>query len=147
MFLTSAAPGSTATRGKAAYTLVAIGDADAGWGRSMTTPQQSGWFPDPYGKDAYRYFDGTNWTAGTSPVPGYLAPAPPQPEHLAPLSPQPQPYKWWIPPQRQQPKGTQVVVKGPDTTIHFVLTVLTCGLWLPIWIIAALVGKRTIKYK
>jgi hypothetical protein len=40
-----------------------------------------------------------------------------------------------------------MVVKGPDTTIHFVLTILTCGLWLPIWIIAAIVVRRLIEYR
>ena len=75
---------------------------------------------------------------------------------------QPQPQGWnvdmsaqpgeWIP-QFQPPIPTpppqprQVIVHGPDTTIHFVLTILTCGLWLPIWIIAAIVGRRRIEYR
>lgn len=41
----------------------------------------------------------------------------------------------------------QMVVKGPDTTIHAVLTLLTCGLWLPIWIIAAITGEKRITYR
>lgn len=40
-----------------------------------------------------------------------------------------------------------VSIKGPDTTVHAVLTVLTCGLWLPIWIIAAITGKKRIEYR
>lgn len=92
----------------------------------MTQPAQLGWYPDPYGKGAYRYFDGRQWTSGTSDVPGYLAPAP----------------------QFSTGAPREIAsIKGPDTTIHFVLTILTCGLWLPIWIIAAIVGKRRITYR
>lgn len=39
-----------------------------------------------------------------------------------------------------------IAVHGPDTTIHAVLTLFTCGLWLPIWIIAAITGKKRIEY-
>lgn len=90
---------------------------------------EPGWYPDPYGKGAYRMFDGSNWTSGTSDVPGYLAPTP-----------------MYIGSGVQQPREI-ASIKGPDTTIHFVLTILTCGLWLPIWIIAAIVGKRRITYR
>jgi Protein of unknown function (DUF2510) len=81
-----------------------------------------GWYPDPYGKGEYRYFDGANWTSGASPVPGYLAPAPPAPA---------------------QP-GVAVAVAngGPNHALHAVLTLLTCGLWLPVWIIVAILGNR-----
>jgi hypothetical protein len=42
------------------------------------------------------------------------------------------------------PRPVVMEVRGPDTSIHFVLTILTCGLWFPIWIIAAIVGRRRI---
>lgn len=41
-------------------------------------------------------------------------------------------------PQQNHP----VVVQGQGQGIHLVLTLLTCGAWLPIWFIIAIIGAR-----
>lgn len=35
-----------------------------------------------------------------------------------------------------------IYVKKPNHVLHFLLTVVTGGLWLPVWIVVALRGKR-----
>lgn len=37
-------------------------------GDAMTTPLPPGWYPDPSGAPAQRYFDGTKWTDQLSPL-------------------------------------------------------------------------------
>ncbi|MFT9523845.1 DUF2510 domain-containing protein [Mycobacteroides abscessus subsp. abscessus] len=77
-----------------------------------------GWYPDPYGGGGQRYFDGAAWTPHAVP--------PPMP-HL----------------------GPQVVVVQSQPRVnhllHLILTLLTCGLWAPIWIILAIVDVATRK--
>jgi hypothetical protein len=48
----------------------------------MTLPptQTPGWYPDPWGEGAQRYFDGLNWGPAAS-VPGAPPPQPPPPLH------------------------------------------------------------------
>lgn len=31
-------------------------------------------------------------------------------------------------------------------TLHIVLTMLTCGMWAPVWIVAAIRGRRTVRH-
>lgn len=93
----------------------------------------AGWYPDPdntngfrYGSaPSLRYFDGVNWT-----------------EQRAPMNRRQ--------PQAQPPIVNQVYANASPTVVvrggtshgfHLLMTVLTCGLWLPIWIIAAIVGR------
>lgn len=83
----------------------------------MTTPgiPAPGWYPDPGGQPGQRYHDGRRWTT-------HFVPA-------APMAPQPQ--------------AIAVAVAnggGVNHALHLVLTLFTCGLWLPIWIIAAIFG-------
>ncbi len=33
-------------------------------------------------------------------------------------------------------------VKGPNHALHFILTVCTCGFWLPVWIIVTIAGSK-----
>ena len=75
-----------------------------------------GWYPDPSGQPGQRYHDGRRWTTHFVPTPP-TAPAPAQAVAVA-------------------------VSTGGGTShaLHLVLTVLTCGLWLPIWILAAIFG-------
>ncbi len=82
-----------------------------------------GWFPDPSGAPGQRYFDGKQWTH-------YGPPPPPQPSIVI-----------------NNTVGTPapvVVSTGPNHALHLVLTLLTCGMWLPIWVIVALVGHRRV---
>jgi threonine/homoserine/homoserine lactone efflux protein len=81
-----------------------------------------GWYPDPSGAPGQRYWDGQQWTA----VP---------------------------PPPVQQPivinnvvgsnmaAPTPVFVRtGPNHALHLVLTLLTCGMWAPVWLIVSIVS-------
>jgi Protein of unknown function (DUF2510) len=84
---------------------------------------QPGWYPDPSGAPGQRYFDGQQWTINAPPPP-------PQPSIVinnnvgapAPL----------------------IVATGPNHALHLVLTLLTCGMWLPVWLIVAIVGNRRV---
>ncbi len=93
-----------------------------------TTPP--GWHQDPYGPPGHlRWFDGTQWSA-----------------HVQ--APQPQ----------YQPAAQTVVVAGagsaaatsvsvsagPNNALHLVLTILTCGLWLPVWILIAIFSRKKV---
>ncbi|MCX8564011.1 DUF2510 domain-containing protein [Mycolicibacterium mucogenicum] len=84
----------------------------------MTRPSTlaPGWYPDPSGQPGQRYHDGRSWTTHFVPPPP-VAPAPAQAVAVA-------------------------VSAGGGTShaLHLVLTLLTCGLWLPIWILAAIFG-------
>ena len=105
----------------------------------MTEPNiavPAGWYPDPengtgfrYGSaPSLRYFDGIVWT-----------------DQRAPMQRRPQ--------QQQQPTivnqvyasaSPTVIVRsgGVNHGLHLLLTVLTCGMWLPVWIIVAIMGGR-----
>ena len=80
----------------------------------MTTP--AGWYPDPSGQLGQRYFDGQRWT-----------------QHFTPHAP-----------AAQAPTVAVAVANGGGSNggmhvVHLLLTLLTCGMWLPIWIICAIV--------
>lgn len=83
----------------------------------MTAP---GWYPDPSGQPGQRYFDGQRWT-----------------QHFAPHAP----------PAAAAPAPTVAVAvanggggnNGGMHVVHLLLTILTCGMWLPIWIICAII--------
>jgi hypothetical protein len=75
-------------------------------------PMPPGWHPDPAGQPGQRYHDGQRWT-----------------QHFVPTPPTP------------QTPGVAVAVSaggGPNNALHAVLTLLSCGLWLPIWILIAI---------
>lgn len=77
-----------------------------------TSPMPAGWHPDPAGQPGQRYHDGKRWT-----------------EHFVPTPP-------------VNPMGPAVAVAvsashGTNHALHAVLTVMSCGLWLPIWILTA----------
>jgi len=74
---------------------------------------QPGWYPDPSGGPRQRYFDGHQWTIS----------APPQPSIV-------------INNNIVAPAG------GPNTALHLALTLFTCGMWLPVWLIIALIDNR-----
>ncbi|MED5812869.1 DUF2510 domain-containing protein [Mycolicibacterium sp. 050232] len=83
----------------------------------MTTNTNPGWYPDPEGQPGQRYHDGRRWTQHFVPTPPPVpAPAPPVPAVAV------------------------AVANGGGTShgLHLVLTLLTCGAWLPVWILVAL---------
>jgi hypothetical protein len=86
-------------------------------GTDMTHIPSPGWYPDPGGQPGQRYHDGTRWT-----------------QHFVPT-----------PPAASPPAAQAVAVAvsgggGPNHALHAVLTLLTCGLWLPIWVLVAIFG-------
>lgn len=96
----------------------------------------AGWYPDPDnhtgfrygGVPSMRYFDGVQWTENRAPMQRrQAAQAPQQPIIVA---------------QQFAPPTPPVVVynSGTNHGLHFVLTLLTCGMWLPVWIIIVIVN-------
>lgn len=98
----------------------------------------AGWYPDPDnhtgfrygGVPSMRYFDGVQWTENRAPM-QRRQPPPPGPQQPIIVAQQ------FAPPQ-----GPPVVVYAGGTNhgLHLVLTLLTCGLWLPVWIIMVIVN-------
>jgi len=76
-----------------------------------------------------RYFDGVQWTENRAPMQ----------RRQAPQQPPSQPI---IVNQQFAPQAPPVVVynSGTNHGLHLVLTILTCGMWLPIWIILVIVN-------
>ena len=73
-----------------------------------------GWYPDPGGQHGQRYHDGRRWTEHFVPT----APAAPAPAVAVAVS----------------------AGGGPNHALHAILTLLSCGLWLPIWGLMAIFG-------
>ena len=76
----------------------------------QTSPMPAGWYPDPSGQPGKRYHDGQRWTQ----------------LHFTPI-----------------PPAVAVAVsngRGTNHALHAVLTLLTLGLWLPVWILVAIFG-------
>jgi hypothetical protein len=101
----------------------------------------AGWYPDPGnttefrygGAPSLRYFDGEQWT-----------------EHRAPMqrSQQRQPYPQQPIYVQQNVVAPPVVVNGGSSSmagLHLLLTLLTCGLWLPVWIVIEIVQASSKK--
>jgi hypothetical protein len=91
----------------------------------IPTPPAAGWYPDPSGQPGQRYHDGQRWTTHFTPNP----PAAGQPSvvvnnHVG----------------YSAPSVAVAVSGGVNHGLHLLLTVVTCGAWLPIWIIVAIFG-------
>ena len=90
----------------------------------MTNPApQPGWYPNPSGAPGQRYFDGRQWT-----------------HHAVPLSPPPS----IVINNTVGAPAPVVVTTGPNHALHLVLTLLTCGMWLPVWLIVAIAGTNRV---
>ncbi|MFE3545550.1 hypothetical protein ACFXK0_21515 [Nocardia sp. NPDC059177] len=91
----------------------------------------------------------------TPPNPAGPAPAPPAypyptaPPHVPQAPPYPAPQGYGMPPGYPMPiiSVTQnngagaapfMIRRGPNHGLHLMLTLITCGLWLPVWIIVAI---------
>ena len=79
------------------------------------TPQPPGWYPDPHGAAGQRWFDGERYT-----------------EHFVPARPP------------IYPPGQTVVVGGTNHALHAILTIFTCGLWAPIWVLVAIFERPRV---
>jgi len=91
----------------------------------MTSPPSTplGWYPDPSGQPGQRYHDGQRWTKHFHPAP----PAPALPVSVTVNNA-----------INNSPTPIAVVSSGTNHGLHLVLTILTCGLWLPVWILVAI---------
>jgi len=90
----------------------------------MTQPApQPGWYQDPSGTLGQRYWDGQQWTY-------HAPPSPPQPSIVINNT-------VGVP-------APVVVTTGPNHALHLILTLLTCGMWLPVWLIVAIVGHPRV---
>lgn len=89
----------------------------------------SGWYPDPMGAAGLlRYYDGVQWT---------------QHVHQQQSGPQ---HVWSGGGGGGAAASTVVVTRsGPNHVLHLILTILTLGLWLPVWILIAIsVNGKTV---
>jgi hypothetical protein len=82
----------------------------------VNTPQP-GWYPNGA---TLRWWDGTQWTAHTSPLP---VPQYAQPQH------------------RDRGYVERGMGSGENLT-HLLLTICTLGLWFPVWIIRMMAGRK-----
>lgn len=82
----------------------------------MASHTNPGWYPDPEGQPGQRYHDGRRWT-----------------QHFVPTPPP-------VPAPLPAPAVAVAVATGggANHALHLVLTLLTCGAWLPIWLLVAL---------
>ncbi|KAA1250773.1 DUF2510 domain-containing protein [Mycobacterium simiae] len=94
----------------------------------MTGAPLPGWYPDPSGAPGQRYFDGQQWT--------YRAPLPP---------PTPPPPPSIVIHNTVGAPAPYVVAAGPNHALHLVLTLLTCGMWLPVWLIVAVASPQRVR--
>jgi len=59
--------------------------------------------------------------------------------------------RWWgtsdamIPPPQPRPKTIRSPLRTEQHILHLLLTVFTCGLWTPIWILASIHGNRAAR--
>lgn len=96
---------------------------------------------DPYGRAEMRYWDGTRWTDNVTNngVPSVDAlVAPPSP----PMNPQPPIINITNTATAVNPALALVGLKRTHHGIHFVMTILTLGLWIPVWILVHYSNKR-----
>ncbi|EUA24056.1 hypothetical protein I552_10243, partial [Mycobacterium xenopi 3993] len=47
--------------------------------------------------------------------------------------------------QRRRRRAARSGHKRAQPRLHLILTILTCGTWLPIWLIIAIVGHRRVQ--
>lgn len=97
----------------------------------------AGWYPDPDnptgfrfgGVPSMRYFDGVQWTESRAPMQRRQQQHPPPPAQPIIVN------------QQFAPQAPVVVyTTGTNHGVHLLLTLLTCGLWLPVWIIVVIVN-------
>lgn len=105
--------------------------APAGWYRDLESP-------DPY---TYRWWDGYHWTDART------RRGVPDPVTLHAIEVQAQRQQYLMAQQHlyaMQPHGRTIGLTRGETTIHIILTILTLGLWAPIWGLRVFFGRRRI---
>ncbi len=105
-----------------------------------------GWYPDPSDEHASRYWDGSVWTDRTSDAQRKISPE--RRKELLAQSIANQlsaPGKWRV---ESQTDYYAIVVGGKPVNhiLHLILTVLTLGFWVIVWIVMAFAGGEK-RYK
>ena len=72
----------------------------------------AGWYPDPQQANMSRWWDGNGWTEARVAQPVAMV--------------------------NTQQVTVQAQPKRVNHVLHLILTILTCGLWLPVWILVSM---------
>ena len=93
-----------------------------------TNPVPAGWFDDQQNPGMLRYWDGQAWTDHRAPRP---APQPQAPVYQAPVE--------------RVAAPAQVVVEQrrvykTSHAFHLIMSIVTIGLWIPVWIVVGLMN-------
>lgn len=112
------------------------------------SPPPAGWYPQG---EHQRYWDGTQWTEYTAPLVPML-----EPDQISAIRQQ----ALAVAIAQQQARGAVVADRGEDWAIvtgvlpaervshilHLILSVLTCGAWILVWLIVAATAKGPRDY-
>ena len=105
-----------------------------------------GWYPDPSGERESRYWDGANWTNRVAQVgEGRVKVSPELRKELLAQSlanQLSQSGQWRV---ESQTDHYAIVVGGKPVNhiLHLILTLLTLGVWIIVWILAVIAGGET----
>ena len=101
-----------------------------------------GWYPDPYSSSGQlRWFDGTDWTEHTTVVPAPTTR--PANQALANQASTQINSKSVAVAQADATTVLTIVQHSPNHLFHFVMTVCTGGVWLPVWIAVTLWPRKS----
>ncbi|MCV7353466.1 DUF2510 domain-containing protein [Mycobacterium parmense] len=111
----------------------------------------AGWYPDPSGANAMRYWDGGAWTPSLAPMPQPTtvvgAAMPSKPQRATALDQELMAVVARGGRVEARTTTSAIVATGRpiNHVLHLLVTVLLCGLWLPVWIVMTVSGgeKRT----
>lgn len=101
--------------------LAASAPVRGAWIMMLLTPP--GWYPDPSGARWLRFWNGCGWT-------GHLSPAPPHPPAV---------FVNAVAPPAPFVRSTH----ANYTALYFVLTLVSCGLFLPVWLLVVVIDHYT----
>jgi hypothetical protein len=115
----------------------------------MTSPPP-GWYPDPQITSTERFWNGNRWVGTTRPLMAPLVPSGSRelasPEMRRALLNQALMAKATRGFRVESQHDFQAVVVKPanvNHVVHLIVTLLTCGLWLLVWLIIAMSAKTT----
>lgn len=125
----------------------------------MTELPPAGWYSNPNGAPGQRYFNGRDWTPYHRATPDQPDPAsPPAATPPRVLSTEERTFVLQRELASRTAVGWQVELLTPTSAtivryppranhvLHVVLSFLTCGLWIPIWIVVAVIeGSRRVR--
>jgi hypothetical protein len=97
----------------------------------------AGWYPDPEGRAVRRYFDGEQWTAHWERLDEYRRQQILQQTLVEHTSA-------YVKVVAQSATSAKLVRVDPgeNNAVHAILTLLTCGAWLFIWLLVIAMNQR-----